>query len=120
MFYQQFLTKKNSIIVFKPAKKEKTHWIESLCQTRDTNSNHFDQQWPCFPDGQKVKLTNWTEILLQGTEPSIKHWNEQWFPDKQKSKNRNELNYFAEQEAPTSNTAKNFAKKNWATKNGIH
>ena len=39
----------------KPAKKVKTHWIESFCQTRATNSNHLDQQWPCFPEGQKLK-----------------------------------------------------------------
>ena len=42
----------------KPAKKVKTHWIESFCQTRDTNSNHLDQQCPCYPEGQKLKWQN--------------------------------------------------------------
>ena len=42
----------------KPAKKVKAHWIESFCQTRDTNSNHLDQQSPCYPEGQKLKWQN--------------------------------------------------------------
>ena len=29
-----------------------------MCQTTDTNSNHLDQQCPCFPEGQKLKRQN--------------------------------------------------------------